>query len=243
MNIYREFRLYGSTLLRRPRAPQTKFLIFSQRRSGTALLVNLLHSHPDIHCEHEILAERVLFPKLYVAARSRQSKRSTYGFKLLVEQLVDPQQIAEREKFVLDLHESGFHFIYLRRVDVVRHTLSGMYAVYRQVHHRRTSDAPLAHPKMEVDLGSLAAAIRDVEIFRLMEKRLLRNVPHLCLSYEEDLLLADRHQATVDAVADFVGIPRLPVATDMVKVTPENLSDFIANVDEVNQFVRQQGYS
>jgi hypothetical protein len=33
-----------------------KFIIFSQSRSGSTLLKELLHSHPSVNCEGEILA-------------------------------------------------------------------------------------------------------------------------------------------------------------------------------------------
>ena len=37
------------------KAGQIRFVLFGQGRTGSKLLVELLHSHPDIHCDGEVL--------------------------------------------------------------------------------------------------------------------------------------------------------------------------------------------
>lgn len=42
--------------------PPRKFVIFAQGRSGSTLLTSTLDSHPDIHCDDEILIVPRAFP-------------------------------------------------------------------------------------------------------------------------------------------------------------------------------------
>ncbi len=233
---------YRGYLLRGEHAQLTKFVIFSQPRSGTTLLVDLLASHPQIHCEHEILGRRVLFPKLYVMAHAQQAEPSTYGFKLMAEQLVRTQNIPQPEKFLSGLYESGFKVIYLRRIDVVRQALSSMYASDRDIHHVRACSANLSMSKIRVDFNKLMTIIRDIQIGHMLAEYMLQGVPYLRLYYENDLLLQERHQSTVDTITEYLGISHSPVATALIKATPTGLEDFVENVDELIQFMKDKGY-
>ena len=64
-------------LLTSSRKPPTKFVIFGRGRSGSTLLVSLLNSNPDIHCDGEILSRKKLFPeKVIHSKRLCRTKKS-----------------------------------------------------------------------------------------------------------------------------------------------------------------------
>ncbi len=46
--------------------PSKQFLIMIQGRSGSSLLCDLLDSHPGVHCQNELLVDRLKAPMAYL---------------------------------------------------------------------------------------------------------------------------------------------------------------------------------
>jgi hypothetical protein len=78
-----------------------------------------------------------------------------------------------------------------------------------------------------------------IERTRRFEEDVLRDAPHLDIVYEDDLQEGRFHQPTVDKVSKCLCIPSAVAETDLVKVTPSDLSSFVVNYEEVVQFIRK----
>jgi hypothetical protein len=219
-----------------------KFVILGIPRSGSQLLVELLDSHPGIGCESEILTHKCYAPRAYYRRRASLSKADAYGFKLLVDHF-ETQGIENPNRFMADMVEEGYRIINLRRLNLYRASLSSLYASYIGKFHHKQSEGLLTRPRMVVDPEKLVAKMERFIHLEGLQKASIGNLPHLEVTYEQNLEHQQNHQAVVDRISDYLALPRAIVSTDQVKVTTENVSDFVANSDEICTFLKNSKYS
>jgi LPS sulfotransferase NodH len=223
--------------------PTEKFVIFTQGRTGGQLLVDLLNSSPQVRCDHEILQERVLFPKRYVEGKGRRSGANVYGFRVKIYQLTDTQGIKDPEGFMNALHQGGWKIIYLRRDNILRQALSYLFAVERDSWQHRLSDGPVELDKIFVDCDRLIELLEEREARLEDEAEVLQHLPHATVVYEEDLLRAEHHQTAADRLFDYLGVPPIPVRTDRVRTSVDRLSNMIENFDQVSEGIGRTKYA
>ncbi len=82
-----------------------------------------------------------------------------------------------------------------------------------------------------------------MEKFSLLEDHVLQQLPHIRIQYEEDLLNEDNHQQTVDRICDVLEIPKVQVQAQHVRLSSDNIQDFIGNYPEIVKAVRNTRYS
>lgn len=239
----REIRAYARLVVKKSDMPATKFVIFAQGRTGSELLRSLINSSPEIHCEDEIFYHKVFFPQAYLRGRLALSQKRVYGFKVKIYQLTQEQQIHDPGQFMHDLHKQGWKIIYLKRRNVLRQTFSAFLAMRRQIFHHKLVDGSQKPKKMRVDCDKLVKKIQERQGYLAQEKQILEHLPHITIVYEDDLLKAENHQNTSDKVFDYLGVPPVPVETQYVRITSDQLSDFVENYDEVVQAVSEAGYA
>lgn len=212
--------------------PPGGFVIFGSGRSGSTLLVDLLQQLPDLHCEGEILRSRKPFPLVYIRGRAAGFDK-LYGFKLLQYHLQDIQRVDEGN-FLQGLHRAGFRIVHLHRANVARIALSHLYAKHLGSYHLR---GEVGRARMQVDLDVLARDMKSYGRRLAAVQEALGDLPRLQIVYERDLVDPVRHQATVDRIADFLGVRTVPVVTDLMRSTSKDLADFIENHQEVRALV------
>jgi LPS sulfotransferase NodH len=237
-----EMKVYVKYIQNLEKLPEKKFMIFGISRSGSTLLVNLLNSHPKIHCEGEILTQRVTNPFLYAKCHQAYTKKEVYGFKLLVYHLNGVQEIDKPIKFVSRLHQQGYKLIHLKRKNVLRQALSGLYARHLGTFHMYTDRANVVKDKMHVNVDKLLKKIKVTEKKGVFEEKVLKHIPHLSFTYEDDLMNLEVQQATVDKITNYLEIPNSKIHTDHVKVAPNKYEDFIENSDEVIEAIENSKY-
>lgn len=223
--------------------PSKKFVIFGRGRSGSTLLVNLLSNQNQVHCDNEILNESILFPRTYIDLCSSHHQSSVYGFKLLSYQLRDVQPIFDPEKFLVSLYEGGYKFIYLTRTNLVNHALSNINARLKQKFHHNSNEGEVEYKPIKVEIEEVFQRIQLTEELGEYEKKLLKNIPHLSLTYEDNLLHSKCHQKTVDLVLELFNLPSTPVKTNLVKLMPLELSKMVENYEELIQAIKKSKYA
>lgn len=238
----KEIRGYGKYLWQKPSLPSQKFVIFGRGRSGSTLLVNLLDSHNKIHCDGELLHDRLFFPRLYIDLCASRYQSYAYGFKLLSYQIRDIQSISNQEKFLFNLYKSGYKFIYLTRRNLLYHALSNINARMKKF-HQRLNEGKLSYQPIKIEIKQVFEWIEKSENMEKYEHELLREIPHLSLTYEEDLLHQEFHQKTVDKITELLALPSLPVKTNLVKLMPLELSKMVENYEELVQGVKNSKYA
>lgn len=199
---------------------RTRFIIYCQERTGSTLLVDLLNSHPSVHCEGEVLGpplpDTALGPSLRawslrwigthqrMAWQARRSPRSVFGFKLLVYQV-------PRSGFwsIRTFHARGWRIINLRRSSMWRQALSNLLARTTRRYHRRPGQ-PAGPLDMELAPDDLVRELK-VRVKRAeLEHQDLQGLPFLELTYEEDLSRAEQWPMCLAKVCDYLGIAHPP---------------------------------
>jgi LPS sulfotransferase NodH len=125
--------------------------------------------------------------------------------------------------------EDGFKVLYLRRTNLLRHALSNIRA--RQEGFSRKKGEQTEAGALEVDPETVIEWMRSSEAYEDYEERLLEGVPHLSLTYEENIRDPRHHQETVEDICEFLGIESAPVQTQYKKMAPPSLREGVANYD------------
>ena len=111
-----------------------------------------------------------------------------------------------------------------------------------QIFHIMNSDS-IKTPKIRIDCNSLLEGIKFAEEVERTEKENLRNIPHLVLTYESDIIDNSKHQETADKVFSYLNLKSSTVSTNYKRIIPDNLEDTILNYDEVINFFKDTEYS
>lgn len=243
MRFHTGVKTYIRYISRFPKYPTKKFVVFGRGRSGSTLLVSILNCNPEIYCEGEIFQVKVLFPQLFIKCRPAISEKSVYGFKLLTYQLLDILSVKDPAVFLNDLHKMDFSIIYLKRDNILRQAVSNIYARHINEFHRSSDPGTMERMKIYIDLDQLSRWLTNLERVCGIEEKSLKNLPYLPIRYEDDLESPGSQQYTLDKISEFLQIPSADVRITLKKVTPHDLSDFIENYDELEDFIRSSPYS
>lgn len=252
--LYKELRrLAGYRFLLQGAPPEVKFALIMAPRSGSNLLRDLLNNHPQIVCDGEILSSPLPFPYAFAEARSRADawgKKGVraYGFKFAVWQLSTIQK-RDPASFVRALQGGGWRLMSLQRKNLLRQEISLVMAKHRKaLGHKeptrlRKTDAPLKLAPVRVDVARLLAQMTSADKEWRGRQKLLDGLPHLALSYEDDLLVADRHQDTANKAFAFLGLPPATVDPQIVKTGRRDLSAMIENYDELERALLESDFA
>lgn len=226
-------RLQNQAAPYRRRAPRTRpsvrFVIYGQGRTGSSLLRSLLNTHPDVHCDGEILGQPVLVPESHVERHARLAGRRVFGFKVKIYQLTWIQD-RDPASFLRSLQGRGYRIIHLYRENLLRHAISNLYAEHRGHYHDR---AVGERPSIEVDPDRVTEAMRRRQQHRDDEDRSLAGLEHLRLTYEDDLLVPSRQEDAAVRVFRHLGLEPVEVSTSLARSVTGHLADRITNYDEL----------
>jgi len=215
----------------------TQFIIYCQGRTGSTLLVDLLNSHPKIHCDREIFAVPPVWEERFIQAKRAIYANRTYGCKILGHQLESQVGTDNMSKFLEQMSAWGWRIIYLVRENSFRQALSYVLIEQGSKRHLLVEDQDDDAPKPTVDIASLRDRLATISEEARNDKILMSKVDHLEFCYERDLLNSDKHQKTVDRVFSYLGLESVPVQTKYRRISKDCLSDFIANAEEVKHLV------
>jgi LPS sulfotransferase NodH len=222
--------------------PQKKFVIFTVGRSGSTLLVSLLHSHASIFCDDELFRRKLFSPLCYLKVKERLNKKNAYGFKLntyhfRVQKIPDPAFLL---KSIVDM---GYVIISLERRNLLRQVISHMHAVQTDQFHLRGAESRRKPGQINIDIHQLEQELNLFEGYQALQYKLLEPYSYLRIIYEDDLLISSQHQSTVDRVCNFLGIPAAKVVSNLKKTTPTDLSHLVVNYSQVEKYLETTKYA
>ena len=232
----------------------TKFIIFSQWRSGSTLLREMFNSHPKIYCDKEILDWDVISPIGLVLNRESFFMESVYWFKLLVPQMMDRmwyKTVAEEEDFLAlpmglkkdflqKLVDHGYKIIYLKRENILDIAVSFFYARFRKKFHSTSTDKK---PKMTVDLVTFLKRTHWLEVCVNAADVLMKEFDHCFVSYEEDLLNSKNHVKIMEKCYNHLWISYYTPNITLKKIIPKDYSQIIKNHEEFMQTISKTSLS
>jgi LPS sulfotransferase NodH len=245
-NIGREMYFYLYALFKKNNISDTRFILFSQGRTGSNLLRTLLHSHPDICCHGDIFVRRytkMLFPRLFLKGHLAKATAKVYGFQLKRQVLEWFEKDAKR--FLSDFHENGWKIIYLRRKNLFRRKLSAKIAIANQkwLYTADSHSEPPQSLKFHWNCNDLLASLEDAERQEQKDVEVLGQLPYLEIIYEDELSNSEQHQKTADNIFNFLGVQSATIQTNMVKTPFQSIEKIIENYDEVVTFLSQTKYA
>ena len=203
-----------------------RFVVFSQSRSGSSLLDDLLDHHPAIDCAAEIYRLGPAFPHAYRHAEERASEARVFGFKLQVHHLDNELRLqeAEVESFIGQLASEAYNSLRQVVSDLLRRAGGPTYL---------RSDETATVSRLQVDVAKVLERLEIREYYWQLAERLLERTEHIDLSYETDLQEQAAQQPALDRVFAFLGLFSVPVATTMRRINSKPLSELIDNYQEL----------
>jgi len=229
----------------------TRFVIFGQGRSGTSLLVDLINSHPNIHCYGEIFNPqlsifnyKIFFPKFRLKILKVLSPKKIKGFKLLQYQINRFKRNDNYKKnFLYYLYKKDWKIIYLKRRNILLRVISKQLMQQTGIINQTNNLFKLK--KIKLNLDNLLIKIKNSEKNMLyIERELLKKIPHLTLIYEDNLLRNKNHKKTLNKVFDYLGVKRAPIKkTKYHRITSDKISDFIENYEEFKKIITNGPYA
>ncbi len=229
---------------------RTSFVIYSQGRTGSALVTSLLNSHPQVHCYGELFHPNawqgqvrnwlrpfaLRYPMAYITARIRLTTCPAVGFRLLINQNEKLSNLLAR------LSSTGWKVIHLQRRDLVQRSLSAAVLRTTGLSHSLTHSAT-SPDKISVDPALFLHILRKGMQMTAQEVTRLENIPHLTLGYETDLAEQTGWAMTTARLLEYLNLPATQLNTDLVKTWTQPYSELIANYADLMEALRCAGYS
>lgn len=233
--------------LRFVQPPKNKFVVFGQGRTGSTLLMDLL-KNSDTHTDREIFnifhfcGRKISRPIAYVLGRSKRFNKLTYGFKFKIYQLKEDHAIQDVKGFLKSLEEEGFKIIYLKRIHTVEHAISNIRRIKTGVTHSRDGKQASSLFLNSEDFNYLLNEINYRRNYLNEEAEILKNIEHLSICYEQDLLNKSDQLRTVNTVRSYLNLTIIDdVQTVYKKINNKPLHELIENYHELISFLTEHG--
>jgi hypothetical protein len=111
--------------------------------------------------------------------------------------------------------------------------ISLLYAEKNKKFHYNRSERDKGLARIDLDPDEVLRRLERFQFIASMQTSISEPLPHLELVYEDHLIHDDQHQETVNLIADYLGLPPAPVFSNLARIGTENLSEYIANLDEI----------
>ena len=224
----------------RPHKPS--FVIVEIGQSGCMILSEWFRACKRISFQENILSRPVRFPRMSVYQHVRQCSGEVYGFNLTVEQMRQVQRIADPNQFLQDLHRGGCRVVYLNRRDALRHAIATLKAHSTNCRFDGTAPAQ-GHSRITIDVSELLACLKYLDNQRVEVNAILHEVPHLLLTYEDDLIDPNDHSATARRLSEFLGVSAISPAGSPLKLVHQQIADIVTNYEEVCDGIKASDYA
>ncbi len=239
----------------------TRFLIIGTQRSGSTLLRRYLDSHPGIRCGGEIFVMRGGQPQVYDTWRRSTAKRRTghwlgrknqvyqyldfffsqsdahiMGFKILYSHL---RRLPYRYPMVMDYAQTGgFKIIHIQRRNALKTILSRTRAIRSRTFHSRST---VAEDKTTLPTVGLVSQLERMDAEHRLWCDRTRSFDTHNITYED---LSRDAQSVCTDVATFLGAAGdHTFSTELVKLTPDRLSDAIENYEQVHALLKDTRFA
>jgi len=227
------------------------FAVLDLGQSGCITLSKWFSDRKDITFQEKILSQAVRFPRLSVHQRIRQSHSEVYGFSLSVEHLRQVQNIPNPNQFLRDLHRGGCRVIYLQRQDALRHAIATLKAnnvqypfdISQNLIALDSDSKSVSAKRITVDTHELLNCLKYLDNQRIEAQAILHGISHLRLVYEDDLMNPNTYPATAQRLSEFLEISPIQPIGSPLKLVHQQLSDIVANYDEVRQALEVSDYA
>lgn len=229
-------------------SPLQHFVLIARGRSGSTCLLDILDCHPQILTDPHTFFDYSKLPLYFPDNKLVFSSKNIRGYKFNTQARGMLENAANAETARRELQtliDSGVKVIYLERNNVVKRAISSLVAKSRkQFNFRKDKQAQVVPlTSLHIDPEALIEHIKYCEAQNLFDRSVIANLPHICLTYEEDLAQETCHQEALDKICQFLKIDSAPAITRFSKVLPNSINEYISNYQELRETVANSQYA
>lgn len=232
-------------------------VMFHNGRVGSTVLADLLNQHTKIQWDGEIFVKKTTYnkhfksaPLTYLKYKMYQNSNEFYGFEL---KSMPNQHLSKNilnsnfEEFLETTKNYNFNFfINIKRKNYLKQYVSLLRVRQKNIRH---TDKNLKSEKITIDIentniGRYTANIIEnfkiLDDYYLMVEKKLENLPHLFLTYEEDIL--PNPQIAYEKICNFLKIQPEKTTVNLKRTNPFPLNQIIENYSEVEKALKGTKY-
>ena len=221
------------------------FIVITQERSGSTCLLDLLSSHPQILTNPHVFYNYKKLPVNFAKEQFVYSHKNVRGFKFRIQPFNLAYNIENRNiarKSLQDLIDQGVTIIYLKRENILRQAISHLIADATKKQNFRKGQKPIKLTSIEIVSEEIVNYMKSRELALKFEHETLQGLPHISLTYEQDLQNEECHQITMDKVCQALDLNSSPTITRYARISNNKLSDYIINYDEIAEVLNNSSY-
>lgn len=239
-----ELAAYMFNIMKHKPSDRVRVVILAQGRTGSTLLESLLDSTGHFCTNGELLNSKtceIFFPAQYINGLSKKDSDKNFIFHVKTYQLTrDRKKPVDPVSFMEKLYNEGFKVIYLKRTNIIKHSLSNVVAEHRGYYHKFNDKKE--DLQVSIDCSSFAENVLERVQFSQEEATVLSNIKYYEVEYEEDLENADLHQKTINKILDYLSLERKNATTKHRKINTLPMKDLISNYDEFVDCIKEHGW-
>lgn len=217
--------------------PSHRFVLFGADFSGGRLVVDLLRRVADARYGAlpptwkvaPLLSQRHFFPLRHIQFHQLACADYLFGFKLSATDLMATHHMSEPHRFIALLYDRGYKVIHLKRRDLMRHAIALLKAQQPKSRH--------------INPQALLVTLKQLDEQRITEAATIAQVPHLTVTYENDLLDPNVYDATARRLCHFLSLKPQQHSQYPMKLVHQRLSDLVDNYDEVHAVLERSDYA
>ena len=235
---------YIDNCIKRKQPDRVRVVIFGQGRTGSTLLESLLCSTGHFYQNGELLSTdqgEIIYPVQYIKGLSKRKSDGHFIFHVKIYHLTrDRKRPVDPASFLKSLYYDGFKIIYLKRLNIIKHSLSGLVAEHRGCYHK--FDNGKENLRLFLDCDGFVKKVNERVLFSKEEELVLSGIRYHEVVYEDDLENDAAHQRAVDHTLDFLSLERKKVSTKHIKVNTTSIEKLIVNYNEFVDCMKKNGW-
>jgi len=214
-------------------------MVFAQERTGSTLFMDLLNTHPRILADQHLFFTPFDFPDAWRDNRVLLSRKPVRAYKAKVTHRPQETSIDKLRRRIVDL-SGDVSLVLLRRRNKLKQAFSAGVCDSTGVQQRL--DGREMEERPAINVPKFLKTLNYYSVLTSLEDEALKDVEHLTVTYEDDLLDSSCHQETANRVFRYLGLNEHPVRTRISRTSSRPLSESISNYPDVVEAVRLSPY-
>lgn len=231
------------------------FILITRPRSGSTCLMDLISSHPQILTDCHLFLDYTQALPDFQKEQFVYSTKNIKGFKFLTQPYaldLNSENANLAKKALESLIHKGVPIIYLKRENLLNLAISRLRVKLTGKLHLNPREKSAKINCLTLNSENSENFENLIKLLNLAEKQakfdqeVLRDLPHISLTYEKDLEKKEYHQETLNKVCQALDLDYIPerhiAKTTYVKIATDKSRDELINYEEMAQIIGKTQY-